>query len=211
MKNKKLLFLTLLALSMSINLQINTRAAETTSNGNLSYTGGPLTIVRASNFDYGEQKITSKDMNYDANGGIIVSDLRGTGSGWTLQVEQVNDFHTDDGKKLPGTEIWLNDFGNYSWLDKPSPDDGGPISPGGGRTPPPDAPTGYSITLKPDTGLQNVLIAKKGQGMMQWTYLFNYNVPGGAGTLLSVPGKVTKYAKQYTTDIHWVLSDTPQP
>jgi len=125
-------------------------------------------------------------------------------------VTPVNNFHTNDGKTSPGPEIWLNDFENYTWRDKPSLDDGGPISPGGGR-PPPDAPTGYSITLKPDTGLQNVLVAKPGHGVMVWRYVFNYNTPGQAGALLSVPGKVTKYAKQYTTDIHWVLSDTPQP
>jgi len=210
MKNRKFLFLAI-ALPMVLTSWIGVYAAETTSNGVVNYKGGPLTIVRASNFDYGEQKITSKNMYYSANAGIIVSDLRGTGSGWTLQVEQVNDFHTNDGKKLPGTEIWLNDFGNYSWLDKPSPDDGGPIAPGGGRTPPPDAPKGYPLHLKPNIGLQNVLVAKPGHGMMQWTYLFNHSAPGEYGTLLFVPGKVTKYAKQYTTDIHWVLSDTPQP
>jgi len=59
MKNRKFLFLAI-ALPMVLTSWIGVYAAETTSNGVVNYKGGPLTIVRASNFDYGEQKITSK-------------------------------------------------------------------------------------------------------------------------------------------------------
>ncbi|MGY3713876.1 WxL domain-containing protein [Lactococcus petauri] len=181
-------------------------------------TDGPLSLDYASSFHFGEQKISAKDETYyaafdkikgaeegqtiDKPNWVQVSDKRGTNAGWKLQVQQGTQFTTGQGesaKELKGAEIKITNP-----IVKTTPDNQA------------TAPTANSeITLIPGAdgaagAAQDVMTAQQDQGMGTWLDGFGNESNGDKSISLSVPGVSEKVKDgKYTTDLTWVLTDTP--
>lgn len=180
-------------------------------------TEGPLSLDYVSDFDFGSQKISSKNQTYFAKAqgykdsttnSVLyaqVTDSRGTGAGWTLSVAQPAQF-TNGGKELKGAQIGISNLSAVTQADS----DAG------------SATSGNNFTLVPGTGDQTVMSAKANTGQGTWVARM-----GNADNLvtekgdddaqrtvdnavsLSVPGASNKLAGQYTTTLNWTLSDVP--
>lgn len=180
-------------------------------------TTGPLSLDYVSNFDFGSQKISSKNQTYYAKAqgyqGVSdtsvlyaqVTDNRGTGAGWILSVAQPSQF-TNDGKELKGAQIGINNLSVATQADS----DAGSATAGG------------DMILVPGTGAQTVMSAKANTGQGTWVARMgkadNLVPEKGDGDTnrtvdkavsLSVPGSSNKLAGQYTTNLNWTLSDVP--
>lgn len=177
-------------------------------------TEGPLSIDYVSQFHFGEKVITSKDATYyasldqlkDFSGDAIarpnfvqVTDNRGTNAGWKLQVQQGAQFSTAEDVELKGASISMENSNVVTTLDNLAA-----------------APTGNTgITLVPGTeteagALQDVMTAGVDEGMSTWINSFGTETTGAESISLSVPGTSSKVKDaKYTTDLTWVLSDTP--
>ncbi|WP_022792023.1 WxL domain-containing protein [Weissella halotolerans] len=185
-------------------------------------TQGPLSIDYVSDFNFGKQKISSKDMTYFAKAQKFVDDTkphvlyaqvtdnRGTGQGWQLNVKQDAEFKTADGTNtLTGAQIAIKGMNTAT-------QDG--------------SAAGQVLAGAADTQLKvgaNVLAmnAPVDAGQGTWVDRFgadtdlkneaDTNEDGGArdvdqAVTLSVPGKSNKIADQkYSTSLTWTLSDTP--
>lgn len=189
-------------------------------------TKGPLTIDFASSFDFGrENLISSEDQVYnalaqkyqryvkdeatgemvpevDANGEKVlvdgpnyvqVTDNRGTAAGWTLSVQQDTELKTEDGKTLEGAVIHLTN-GNV-------------------RTASSDVGVNANENGKVDLTVgaaKPIMNAPKDHGAN--TYLLDWGTDAASGATsvqLSVPGKSTKLAKEYSTTLTWTISEAP--
>lgn len=181
-------------------------------------TSGPLSIDYASSFHFGKQKISAKDETYyaafdkvkgteagetaDKPNWVQVTDQRGTNAGWKLQVQQGTQLTTgkdESAKVLKGAEIKITNT-----IAKTTPDNKSA------------APTAAStITLVPGDGevagaAQDVMVAQKDQGMATWLDVFGDEETGDKSIALSVPGTSEKVKDgKYTTELTWLLSDTP--
>ena len=174
-------------------------------------TSGPLSIDYASNFNFEEQKISAKDQIYyatfdkvkDAQGKdttkpnwVQVTDKRGSNAGWKLQVKQNGQFATSQNnvsKELRGAKMIIKNGAPATTSDNQA------------ETPTSNA----NIELTPDVA-QDVMTANKDQGMGTWVSSFGNAETGGKSISLSVPGKSEKIKDaKYTTEITWVLNDTP--
>lgn len=171
-------------------------------------TAGPLSIDFASHLHFGEQEISTKTKTYYANlqefklpdddvtiyegpNFVQVTDNRGEESGWSLTVNQTEQFKTSSNKELTGAEIVFKNekIGTISTSGMPS------------------AETGVSLTPGTDTPLMS---AKAGEGA--GTYLLHWGEDAEKAKEsieLIVPGKTTKYKDTYKTTLNWVLSNTP--
>ncbi|PEH49554.1 WxL domain-containing protein [Enterococcus faecium] len=151
---------------------------------------GALRIDYISNIDFGSQTISGKTETYHAQAPATmteaqVSDLRGTGAGWNLQVSY--DAETTgfkDGKKiLNGAELTL-----------PA---GTPIATAGNQS---QAPSANSVTV--NDSAQNIMTAASSTGLGTWadkmtTANVNLKVPSGNLT------------GNYTATLVWTLTDAP--
>lgn len=179
-------------------------------------TEGPLSIDYASNLHFGEQKISAKTQTYfaamdkikdpaDANNTldkpnwVQVTDKRGTNVGWKLQVQQGAQFATGAAEELKGAEIKLMNGATKSTSDNQA-----------------GVPTAsQEITLVPGDSTtagaaQDVMTAQADQGMGTWTNGFGDDTTGSKSISLTVPGASAKVKDgKYTTDLTWVLTDTP--
>lgn len=181
-------------------------------------TAGPLSLDYASSWNFGEQKITTKDKIYYANtqkvtdpavgpdpyevaNYVQVTDLRGTLAGWSVSVKQNGQFKTAEGATLEGAQIQLNNGTHETASASAAP---GTVQ--------------ETITLAADGNgsAANVMAAATQQG--GGTHILRFGSNDGAtpkessmaqGVQLTVPGRTEKLAKQYTTKLTWTLSDVP--
>ena len=116
MKRNKMMAVSMLAAVITANLLgvSAVHAATTTGNSDAAVeltegggTSGPLTIENVTNFDFGLNVLSSKEENYTAqvDADTSISDLRGTGVGWSL-LASITDF-TSTGHTLNGAEFTL--------------------------------------------------------------------------------------------------------
>lgn len=165
-------------------------------------TAGPLSIDFASDFYFGEQKISAVDEIYYAAPQKIkvgvteegepiienranyvqVTDNRGGAHGWDLSISQSGQFETADGTELDGAVITLGGAGHASASASEAPD-----------------VNEVAIDLE-DT--LPVMEAAEGEGA--GTHLATFSEVS-----LSVPGTTVKEAAQYSTTVTWTLSDLP--
>ena len=78
---------------------------------NIVFVPGDLRIVNASSFGFGTQNISAATLFYspqDNNVSVDVSDLRGTGAGWTLNA-LASRFYNGGTPSLPGARMYLED------------------------------------------------------------------------------------------------------
>lgn len=176
--------------------------------------GGSLSIDYASSFQFGEQKISTKDKIYYAKldkfkgGGeepdedvnyVQVTDVRGTLAGWKLSASQQGQFKTSDGDILVGAQITVNTADLVAGVKETSMAD---YTPG---------EVASSFTLDPDGFDQTVVTAAKNQGPGTWIYRFGDTVERGKSAVeLFVPGESVKLAKHYSTKINWTLATVPE-
>lgn len=180
-------------------------------------TNGPLSIDYASSFNFGEQKISAKDETYYASfdtvkntgGGVVnkpnwvqVTDKRGTNAGWKLQVQQGAQFSTTQNgtsKELKGAQIKIKNGTVATTTDNKA-----------------TAPTASTeVPLIPGTSsqagaAQDVMTAQSNQGMGTWVDAFGSSTTGDKSISLSIPGVSEKVKDaKYTTQLTWLLNDTP--
>lgn len=173
-------------------------------------TPGPLSIDFASSFNFGDNKITSKDEIYYAGlqkykdkdtdqelregpNYVQVTDNRGTLAGWTLKVKQTKQFETDDSHKLDGAKITLTN-GNINTVSESAP-----------------ATAVKEITIDKMDADFLVMSAKKDAGA--GTFLTRWGnedlAQSKKNVKLFVPGKAVKKKAQYRTSFVWTLTDVP--
>ncbi|WP_265459933.1 WxL domain-containing protein [Enterococcus sp. HY326] len=148
---------------------------------------------------------------------VQVTDVRGTGSGWTLSVCQEEQFKTSDGETLDGAEL---SFG-ASWPNSTVTD----------RS---QEPTIFQDVIRMTVGeTQTIATASPTQGAGTWSISFGNSTNNLAPIMdadgapvvhetlgkplyqnsaiqLSVPGRAEKVAgKTYQTELTWILSELP--
>lgn len=152
---------------------------------------GPLTLDAASNFNFGSIKLGEGDGIYTAikedNSvlGIQVTDSRGTGAGWNVDVS-MTDFKGQGTNILKGATLIIpNGSVNTTSADKVK------------------APVTKEVKL--NASPISIFTATKDNGMGTWTNLFEgkdkkvtLNVPEG------------NYVDQYTAKITWSLQNAPK-
>ena len=201
-------------------------------------TSGDLRIDFVPQLNFGRNKISSKDEIYLGNAQLFhgetgargnfvqVSDYRGTGSGWLLQVKQETQFRNESAKnkELNGAVISFN----QSWTNSTRPENESPI-------------VSKDIVHIDNIGeMYNLAEAKKGTGEGTWSISFGASIqnkndqknslsprvnPDGEPELdsnfdnkpiyknealsLSIPGNTKKDSVNYQTVITWILSELP--
>ncbi|MGE7691715.1 WxL domain-containing protein [Lysinibacillus sp. NPDC097214] len=179
-----------------------------------SGTNGPLSIDYASSLSFGSPKITSTTQKYDVKpqtfknrtpkegpNYVQVTDNRGNGAGWTLQVQQNGQFKTakgeelGDGEELKGARIIFNDV----WVNSNA------------QSNPATSPTSFDLKFNEDgtSVTETVMSAKVGAGAGTYVLVFGDNSTAAKSIQLEVPGTSTKYAKKYSTSLTWKLTDIP--
>ncbi|WP_103653040.1 WxL domain-containing protein [Bacillus thuringiensis] len=175
-------------------------------------TTGPLSIDFASEFNFGQQKITTVDTIYNAEpqgykkadgtsttgpNYVQVTDNRGTLAGWSLEVKQNDDFIAQNatagtsGATLTGASITLKNLKHVS----SSPSNASIV---GGDT-----------VLVPGQSSGVILGAKVGEGAGTHLIDFGDDTSKDSSVTLTVPGKTTKLADTYVASLTWSLTDTP--
>ncbi|EPI03111.1 hypothetical protein D920_00319 [Enterococcus faecalis 13-SD-W-01] len=164
----------------------NTPDDSNTPTGNT----GDLRIDYISNIDFGSQTISGKTETYTAKAPANmveaqISDLRGTGAGWNLQVsyDSTNSGFTSGDKTLSGAELFLPAGTSKTVQDSQSP-----------------APTTNEITV--NDSAQNIMTAATDSGLGTWadqmdTSKVTLKVPSG------------NLAGDYTATLVWTLTDAP--
>ncbi|MFC6201450.1 WxL domain-containing protein [Lactiplantibacillus nangangensis] len=192
---KKMLLGLLLSATLLGGTAVTANAADAAtgqSDGTVSFTGGDLTLdATGAGLDFGSNKITDQKETYNnqtANSGVKVSDLRGTGAGWSLSVTQQAQFKngdTTDAKELKGAAINLNGV-----LDTSNVAGGAPTL------------IADSIPLTP-TASTMIAGAKADAGLGTTTIVYDTST-------LDVPQSAIKLAgSKYTTTLFWNLGATP--
>ncbi|MDT1939462.1 MULTISPECIES: WxL domain-containing protein [Carnobacterium] len=168
-------------------------------------TNGPLSIDFASSFYFGENKITSKDMIYNAAPQELkdgstrpnyaqVTDNRGGAKGWKLQVKQNGQFKTTKGEELTGAMMSFTNGQSASESTSPVPS----IVKGS-----------FDLTTNGNGAVEDIMAAKVGEGAGTWVYRFGDDATKAESVTLFVPGKTTKMADTYSTKLTWTLTDVP--
>ncbi|ALS01360.1 hypothetical protein ATZ33_08265 [Enterococcus silesiacus] len=170
-------------------------------------TKGPLSIDFASSLDFGENKISTADAVYKVKpqkymtedkkemvgpNYVQITDKRGTLSGWTLDVKQVTPLKNGD-NILEGAQIRFTnaDIVTNSAAQKPSS-------------------IKKDFILNGETGSQNVLIAKDGEGAGTFVYRFGSDEATAADSIqLFIPGQSVKHKGLYQTTLNWSLKSVP--
>jgi hypothetical protein len=173
---------------------------------------GPLRIIHVSNFHFGQQKVTSKSMDYsaalekanDAGGtattyanSVQISDERGTNAGWKVQVKQEDQFtSTTTNTKLTGAKITLKNT---------------TIEKGASNTAPAATAAAGDIVLTPDgTTTSDVATAAVNAGM--GTQVARFGTKGStaeSSVQLNVPANSKLVKEKYVTNLTWILNDSP--
>ncbi|MDT1957044.1 WxL domain-containing protein [Carnobacterium divergens] len=180
-------------------------AAEETkdSNGVASFETGDLTLDFVSSFDFGNHPISKNDEIYSAaaqqldDGRTVpnyaqVTDLRGTGNGWRLNVQQQSQFiATKDGKELEGAQIQFEN-GVVTSESTNAPQD-----------------VTQSVNLTPGVS-EKIVMANENEGTGTWVYGLGDDSTKEESVHLAVPGKSFKAADSYKTILTWALLDAPE-
>lgn len=174
-------------------------------------TGGALSIDYASYFKFGEQKISTKTETYyagldkfkDDQGNptiekpnyVQVTDKRGTLGGWTLSVQQLEQFKTSENNELTGAELSISSAKVVGVAGTEA------------YTP---QTVSSSLTLVPGQETPAITAEKDKEGAGTWVYRFgDNNEAGKTAVKLVVPGKTLKLAKEYKAQINWTLAAIP--
>ncbi|KAF1299125.1 hypothetical protein BAU15_00325 [Enterococcus sp. JM4C] len=166
-------------------------------------TGGNLSIDFASNFQFGQHPVSTKETEFFADpqylvGGearpnfIQITDVRGTGTGWQLTAIQ-SPFETETKTILRGSVL---SFENLSVLSERVSENGPTLS----------APR---IEFVPG---EETAIASAGasQGMGTWIIRMGQSEAEAANSVkVDVLNETVRLKNLYTTKIQWVLKDTP--
>lgn len=160
-----------------------------TSDANISFVGGDLTLEKTPSIDFGSHPISAVLETYTSvsiSGSIDVSDLRGSGEGWKL-LASLSEF------QLNGTTPTLQ--GAYITIPSLNP------QPSNGTIG--TAPTGSTdIKLTSDNTSATMLTAAVGTGMGAWATTLVDPV-----TLTVNPG--TSAVGNSSAQINWSLENTP--
>lgn len=206
--------------------------------GDSPKTSGDLRIDFVPQLNFGSNKLSTKDEVYFGNAQLFhgetgargnfvqVSDYRGTGSGWLLQVKQETQFRNESAtnKELNGAVLSFD----QSWTNSIHSADQAPI-------------VSKDVIHIDNIGeTYNLAEAKQGKGEGTWSIIFGASIqnkndrkntlsprmkPTGEPELnpvfenkpiyknealsLSVPGNTKKDAVNYQTVITWILSELP--
>ncbi|MEI5994478.1 WxL domain-containing protein [Candidatus Enterococcus mansonii] len=206
--------------------------------GDSPKTSGDLRIDFVPQFNFGSNKISDKDEKYYGNAQLFhdktgargnfiqISDYRGTGSGWILQVRQETQFRNDTttNKELNGAVISLD----QSWANSTRSEMEAPIV------------SKDVIRINNIGETYNLAEASQGKGQGTWSINFGASIENDKGrkdTLspkmdthgkpmldpafenkpiyqnealtLSIPGATKKDPVNYQTVITWILSELP--
>lgn len=189
--NKIFLGLATVSMVLSGSLVVNAEEIESKdSKGDIGFTApteGALTMLNVADFDFGSNPISAKDEVYKSktDSSTTVQDIRGTETGWAVQVAQNGQFKTGD-KELNNAQITLK---TPTISDKSTG----------------SAEAETEVVLNTDGSGATILDAEKGQG----NGVIIENFAKDAVTL-SVPGETVKVAKQYETTLTWTLLDQPE-
>lgn len=150
---------------------------------------GNLTIDKVSNLDFGSFKLSSESIvvtanqDKETNPSAQVTDKRGTGAGWDLQVE-VSDFKSEDSHTIKGAQLSLpkgelktNNVDNTA------------------------APENYALEVNNQP--QTLMSAEIDKGMGSWANVFDKTQ-----TKLMIPAG--NYAGEYGATLTWTLTNAPK-
>lgn len=159
--------------------------APKNSIGKVTFTAGDLTLDKVPSFDFGSQKITIQDQDYNAQekSEVQVTDLRGSSVGWTLTVTAGK--LKAGMKELTGSQVSL---ANGSVVNTNN-----------------ETVTVLNTTLTPNQAVK-VMEATVGNG--NGVTIGNWKK---TDVNLHVPGSSEKSVAQYTADLTWTLADAPAP
>ncbi len=173
-------------------------------------TKGPLSLDAASDYQFGNQKMSDKTMSYAAELAevtvaeneatkkvphfIELTDNRGGETGWRLEVRQNAPFQTKAGAALKGTTLTFSTITAVSLT-------------GGGTAP--AVPTEAVKVLSESTQNVSVVTATAGTGGGSWGILFGTLEKGAdEGVQLTIPGNTKKEEGLYQTTLTWTLVDS---
>ena len=128
-----------------------------TSNAAVVFEKGDIVLDSVPSFDFGEQAISSEDASYNAeeiSGVIQVSDLRGTGEGWDLQVS-LSPFELTEGSSATLEGAYINIIGG-TVIGTPVAEEDKPEL------------VGETITIASDNEQVSVFSAAAGSGRGVW-------------------------------------------
>ncbi|MDR3189590.1 MAG: WxL domain-containing protein [Lactobacillaceae bacterium] len=190
---------------------------------------GPLSLDFVSSFNFGKHPVTNQTVTYQALAQqdytqdkklitvpnyVQVTDNRGSDAGWALKVRQNGQFSnpTAQFKQLSGAEINLLNPELIGITDAMQP-------------------AAQSVQLNPDGTEAVVMAAAVGTGMGTWINRFGnqdqlITQPGKAdahvnqptkiqemlvnpAVTLTIPGTTPRDAKDYSTTLTWILTNTP--
>lgn len=157
---------------------------------------GSLTINYASNIKFGDKKISGKDITYNglnATPDIQVTDLRGTGAGWSLSAKTTGFANTSGKKVLRGAEL---SFKN------------GQVK-AGSKANVSLVPVASNVVFNNDK-FQAVMSAKKDAGKGTWINVWSGTDQNNENVQLKVIAGTAEANTEYTSTITWELADAPK-
>lgn len=158
--------------------------------------GGPLQIKSVSDFVFkGEISEDTRTYNVQtASTNVQVLDLRGKGTGWTLDAKVEPFIDGDESEALQGSALLIKDGRLVSnTADEYAPE------------------AEQNVRLTTDGTPERILTAKPGTGIGLWTdYFHSENIEEDPYVQLEVPPTLIKVDTTYTAEITWILKSTPQ-
>lgn len=197
--------------------------------------GKSLRLDFVPTLDFNQQVISSEDQLYPAKAQLFhsetparanyvqVSDFRGTGKGWTLQLSQDYQFRNpeDQNTILNGAVISLN----HSWANSSNEKTGKPLvqkdviemnpgttydlakaEPGSGEG---TWLISFGASADNQFSMKNTLEAMVSDGKPETDPVYKQDVYVNHAVSLLVPGKTEKKATTYQTVLTWTLSELP--
>lgn len=154
-----------------------------TSKVTATLTEGSLKLTAVPDLDFGTKEITDQALTMDqtADGTVSVSDSRGTGAGYTVDVALTTPF-TSGTHTLAGSTLTLKNANGTSQNN-----DGKTVS-------------DTKDAVLTDTSAKNIITAAKDQGMGNW----DYNISKSTLNVLS-----GAYAGKYEGELTWTLKASP--
>jgi hypothetical protein len=187
------LTLGILAIASPQNIYADSELVETKgSTAKVEFDGGELSLAQVTTFDFGTQDISSSTADHTAtsvDNDIQVSDLRGNGKGWDLNVSLSDFVHATNSKKLNGAYVTLS---------------GTQVAGVNGTigTAPTSTST-ESLKIDADGSELPIFVAATDAGMGVWGITTELT----DATLTVLTG--TAYAGAYEANLTWTLQTTP--
>ncbi|MBQ0137745.1 MAG: WxL domain-containing protein [Kurthia sp.] len=176
-------------------------------------TTGPLSIDYISDFQFGNQYISTKNQTYYAlpqkyNSGekptanyVQITDKRGTSAGWRLTVEQKTAFLASSAQsynsEIKGAELRI--FANEGVI----------LSNGSSKK-----PTGRNVKLTGAGSSESLVAAEQGKGEGLWTITLGNleeknSILVNSGVMLEIPGSSQVDVDEYKCNLIWKLENVP--